>query len=74
MAKYVWCTIGTSPREMREAKAVIVEADDLDAAREKVLADACFDEDPVEEATLRTAMFASYGLEWFLQELADGEL
>jgi len=74
MPKWVWCTVGTSEREMRESKAVVVEADDLEAAKEKVLADACFDEDPDEEACLREGMLEGYGSEWFLQELADEQL
>lgn len=67
--QFVWCTIGTSPREQREAKAVLVEANDLDEAIDKVCKDVS-----AEDEELYEAQKEAYGSEWFLQELADERL
>ena len=71
MAKFVWCTRGSSEREMRAALAVPVEADSLEEARAKVVShmrsvgtDPQCLEDFEEE----------YGDSWFVQRLAEDGL
>jgi len=73
MTKFVWCTIGTHPRDMATAKAVIVEAEDIEAAKHKVCEDVSAGNDPEEEKELYEGQAETYGSEWFLQVLADGD-
>jgi hypothetical protein len=69
--RYVWATIGESEREMAEAKAVIVEAEDIEDAKRKVTDHVA---DTMDDLELISAMADEYGSTWFLQELADEEL
>ena len=64
MAKFVWCTIGPTDKDRLEARAVLVEAQDLDEAKRKVVAD-------VDGSLDEPESYAdSYGSDWFVQRLS----
>lgn len=67
--RFVWCTIGTQEPGV---KAVIVKAESLEAAKDKVCGEvAAGEESPEGVRKLGESYREDYGSEWFLQELAD---
>ena len=72
--RFVWVTL-TDIDSSPSAKAVIVHAENADDASAKVVQDVISSiSDPTEAQEIRSAMFNDYGVEWFVQELANEEI
>ena len=69
MKRFVWVTRGMSESDMVVAKAVLVYAEDLNEAKNKVLADMDLESDDDKDSIME-----SYGNEWFVQEVGSEEI